>query len=217
MRYIVRGNVEVRSENAAKPSQQTSKHTLAFLKSLGHVDASLDFGCGKARYARAISARSDTTFLLDSDIQLFREQWVHGKKTSVADFYRSSNDTRITTHATKSALVGSLDRVHCLNVLSAVPSYAARQSILSDIRSLLRRGGEAVFALQYRNSDFTRMSKLPNAEAYLDGFLVNSLRGWSFYGLIRPERLRRLVRKHGLVPTHETLRDGTVFMRAIAA
>jgi hypothetical protein len=71
-----------------------------------------------------------------------------------------------------------------------------------------------VFVVQYRNSDFTRMGKMRNARPLLDGFLIDSLRGYSFYGLISPDRLTRMVEKAGFEIIERTLNEGSVYLIA---
>jgi hypothetical protein len=69
-----------------------------------------------------------------------------------------------------------------------------------------------LFVVQYRNSDFTRMKKMRNAKPWRDGFLIDSLRGFSFYGLISPKRLAALLAENGFEIVDQRLDNGRVFM-----
>jgi hypothetical protein len=53
-----------------------------------------------------------------------------------------------------------------------------------------------------------------NARRWRDGFLIDSLRGFSFYGLIPPQQLAALVADAGFENLEETLDDGRVFLMA---
>lgn len=106
------------------------------------------------------------------------------------------------------------DRGFCINVLSVIPFLSARRSVLNLIRQRLRPGGTCLFVVQYRNSDFGRMSKLPNARPWRDGFLIDSLRGFSFYGLISPQRLTALVVGSGFEVVDQDFDDGRMFLMA---
>lgn len=89
--------------------------------------------------------------------------------------------------------------------------------MLEIIRSKLVRNGRCLFVVLYRNSDFTRMRELPNAKPWLDGFLINSLRGYSFYGLIRPEHLEALLKRAGFRICEAKLNEGSAYMWATPA
>jgi hypothetical protein len=61
------------------------------------------------------------------------------------------------------------------------------------------------------------MSRLPNARPWLDGFLIDSLRGFSFYGLIRPQILSKLVAEAGFKVVDCHLDEGRVYLMAWSA
>jgi hypothetical protein len=71
-----------------------------------------------------------------------------------------------------------------------------------------------LFVAQYRNSDFTRMQRLPNCRPYGNGFIMDSLRGYSFYGLIPSDNLASLVKRGGFVVESLVLDEGTVYLWA---
>ena len=55
------------------------------------------------------------------------------------------------------------------------------------------------------------MRKMSNAKPWLDGFLVNSLRGHSFYGMISPDRLETSL-KHARFRVREIkLNEGSAY------
>jgi hypothetical protein len=58
------------------------------------------------------------------------------------------------------------------------------------------------------------MRSMPNARPWRDGFLVDSLRGYSFYGLISPERLGAMILKAGFKIEKRMLNEGSVYLLA---
>jgi SAM-dependent methyltransferase len=214
MRYSLGRGVVIKTENAAKPETQASGPLLKYLVSLRTVGSSFDYGCGKLRYARTILRTTDKLTLVDSEAQLGRAQVVFGRETTVRDVARRSNRLIAKNTIEFSAPSEDFDRGFCINVLSVIPSFAARRRVLHLIRQKLRPGGECLFVVQYRNSDFARMRALPNARAWRDGFIIDSLRGFSFYGLISPSRLAALVGTCGFKVLGQHLDDGRVFLMA---
>jgi hypothetical protein len=87
-------------------------------------------------------------------------------------------------------------------------------TVRQTVRQMLRPGCTCLFVLQYRNSDFTRMRNMPNARPWRDGFIIDSLRGFSFYGLIAPERLVSIVLSAGFEVVERSLNEGTVYLLA---
>ena len=55
---------------------------------------------------------------------------------------------------------------------------------------------------------------MPNTKPWGDGFLIDSLRGYSFYGLISPDRLTSFARRAGFEIAEQHLHDGSVFIWA---
>jgi hypothetical protein len=82
------------------------------------------------------------------------------------------------------------------------------------MRTKLNLGGTCLFVVLYRNSDFTRMQRLPNCEPYDNGFLIDSLRGYSFYGLIPPDDLAKLVIRAGFAVESLVLDEGSAYLWA---
>jgi hypothetical protein len=93
-----------------------------------------------------------------------------------------------------------------------VPIIARRRQILDVIRSRIVPGGTCLFVVQYRNSDFSRMRAMPNAQAWRDGFLIDSLRGFSFYALIPPDRLESMIKSAGFSIQDVSLNEGSVYI-----
>jgi hypothetical protein len=152
--------------------------------------------------------------LVDSDVQIAREQMLWGECTTIRASVQRSNRVSAYNTTEFAHLRTKFDRGFCINVLSVIPIAAARQRVLHFLRGKLRAGGTCLFAVQYRNSDFTRMRKLPSARPFLDGFLINSLRGYSFYGLILPEQLNAMVVNAGFEVIKQTLNEGSVYLMA---
>jgi hypothetical protein len=174
MHYKIAPGIEIRTENAAKPETQASRFLLDLLNGLGHVGSTFDYGCGKLRYQRAIAETTDTLAIVDSEVQLSRTQILRGGPTSIRDIYKQTNRVHVYNDVEFQKLNAQFDRGFCINVLSVIPSYARRQQVLKLVRGKLRRGGKCLFIVQYRNSDFTRMRKMPNSRPWLDGFLSST-------------------------------------------
>lgn len=215
MRYKIAGGIEIRTENAAKPESQPSRFLLNLLQQLPHVNAAFDFGCGKLRYQRAISETCDTVALIDSEIQLSRTQTLRDDQVSIRELYKRSNRVHVLNDLEFDKLDARFDRGFCINVLSVIPSLARRKQALETIWRKLKRGGECLFVVQYLNSDFTRMRKMKNAKPFLDGFLIDSLRGHSFYGMIRPENLEKALKEARFRIRDTDLDEGSAYCWAV--
>jgi hypothetical protein len=212
MRYDLGGGIIIKTENAAKPKGQASKFLQEILYELPHVPETLDYGCGKLRYYDSLLERTDALTLVDSEIQLSRLQTIGVDYASIRDVGRHSNRVTICNESEFAGLNRTFDRAFCINVLSAIPFYARRREVLSNILEKLNFGGACLFVVQYRNSDFSRMSKLSSAMKWRDGFVIDSLRGYSFYGLIRPERLVRMVLAAGFRVEGLFLNEGSAYL-----
>jgi hypothetical protein len=211
MHYKLSSGIEIRTENAAKPESQPSKFLLNLIGNLSHVSSSFDYGCGKLRYQKAISDRTDTLAIIDSEIQLSRSQRLRGKEATIRGVFKQSNRIEVYNDVEFQHLAVQFERGFCINVLSVIPSYARRRQVLDLIRKKLASNAECLFVVQYRNSDFSRMSKMPNAKPWLDGFLMDSLRGYSFYGMISPDRLARSLERAGFRMREITLNEGSAY------
>jgi hypothetical protein len=211
MRYKLASGIQIRTENAAKPESQPSKFLLDLIAGLPHVASTFDYGCGKLRYQRAIADTTDVLAIVDSETQLSRLQVLRGKETSIRNIFKQSNRVQVYNDVEFQELDTRFERCFCINVLSVIPSYARRRKLLDVIHGKLRRDGECLFVVQYRNSDFTRMRKMSNATPWLDGFIIKSLRGYSFYGLILPDRLEASLEHAGFRVRETKLNEGSAY------
>jgi hypothetical protein len=213
MRYKLASGIEIRTENAARPESQPSTFLLDLIASLPHVGSTFDYGCGKLRYQRAIADTTDVLAVVDSEIQLSRLQVLRGKETSIRNLFRQSNRMEVYNDVEFHELNTRFERGFCINVLPVIPSYSRRRRVLDVIHGKLRRdgNGECLFVVQYRNSDFTRMRRMPNTTPWLDGFIIDSLRGYSFYGLIPPERLEASLKRAGFRIRETKLNEGSAY------
>lgn len=216
MRYKIGKDIIIRSENAAKPETQGSAYLKKLISRLRPVRTSFDFGCGKLRYERVIAKTTQELSLIDSEVQLSRSQMIRGRSTTVLDHVRKSNHVHAYTVSQFAALPGDFDRGFCLNVLSVIPSATVRLGIVQLMRAKLKPGGTCLFVVLYRNSDFTRMQRLPNCQSHGNGFLIDSLRGHSFYGLIPPDDLTELIGRGGFVVESLVLDEGSAYLWAKA-
>jgi SAM-dependent methyltransferase len=214
VRYKIASGIVVKTENAAKPESQRSAFLEGLISGLPQVESSFDYGCGKLRYLSSILEITQTLTLVDSEIQLSRTQQLKGRATTVRDILASSNRVDVLNDAEFGGVAAEFDRGFCINVLSVIPIYAKRRHVLKTIWQKLRPGGECLFVVQYRNSDFNRMRSLPNARPWRDGFLIDSLRGFSFYGLITPDRLASMLSSAGFILLERKLNQGSVFIIA---
>jgi hypothetical protein len=217
MHYKLNSGVEIKTENAAKPESQASQFLLGLLRDLPHVPSAFDYGCGKLRYQKAIADKSDTLAIVDSEIQLMRIQMIQKDNTSIREIFEHSNRVFVYNETQFATLSARFERGFCINVLSVIPSIKHRKQVLEVIRGKLLSGGRCLFVVQYRNSDFNRMRRLPNAKPWLDGFLIDSLRGYSFYGLISPQRLEAFLKRSGFRICEARLNEGGAYMWATPA
>lgn len=214
MRYEFAKGCVLKTENAAKPGKQASMALNKYIAGLHPVQSSFDYGCGKLRYLNPILATTESLTLVDSEVQIDRRQIVHDELTTIRKVTKRSNRLSAVNTIEFSRDNQEFDRGFCINVLSVIPFSSARQNVVHLIHQKLRRGGTCLFVVQYRNSDFRRMRAMKNARPWRDGFIVNSLRGFSFYGLISPQRLERLVLSCGFEVADRILNDGRVFLLA---
>lgn len=194
MRYRVKG-AEIRSENAAKPHTQQSRSVATYLRELPRVASVLDFGCGKLRYANLIAKLGERMTFVDSEIQLSRLQRVRGHLTTVRDFVtRHYSHGRVVSAETLATHKSQYDLITCINVLSAIPSKTALVQALRAIGRLTRKNGMAVFVNQHRNSYYKRFEQDPR---HLFGHLFKGRHGYSYYGILPPEQMSKLLVRHG--------------------
>lgn len=194
MRYKI-NSIEIRSENAAKPHTLQSSHLLQYIKNIGQVEKTLDYGCGKLRYGHELAAISETITFTDSKIQTTRSQTIRNQKTSVQDYIKQYIPNGkciavedINNHEEKYNLIT------CINVLSAIPCPQSISITLSNIKQLLDRTGVALFVTQHRSSHFRKYENPKNKHLY--GFIHNT-KSPSYYGIMRKELVSKLLSEHG--------------------
>jgi hypothetical protein len=139
---------------------------------------------------------------------------VRGARLAVREAVSYSNRIRVCNNLEFDQSDERFDRAFCINVLSAIPIMAVRRRVIETILYHLKPQGTCLFVVQYRNSDFTRMRDMPNARPWKDGFIIDSLRGFSFYGLITPESLTSLVQECGFMVTNLQRHHGSAYVWA---
>ncbi|MDO6512714.1 class I SAM-dependent methyltransferase [Neptuniibacter sp. 2_MG-2023] len=194
MRYKIKG-VEIRSENAAKPSSQKSSAVNDYIGTLSNAPLILDFGCGKLRYSDTlVSVASKVTFV-DSDIQLNREQVIRGERTTVKQYVKSNySGCKTIPYENLEKHRSKYDVITCTNVLSAIPCKKTISEVMAHISSLLKKDGFATFVNQHRSSYF---KKYESGERMLHGYLYSGSKGSSYYGILDKAAIERLLKKHG--------------------
>ena len=193
LRYSV-GKLEIRSENAAKPGSQASASLVDWLEKQNRAGRVLDYGCGKLRYAGVLAKNCRSITLVDSTVQLDREQIIAGERTTVRRYAKKWRHARVISVEDFPDDKVSFDFVLCSNVLSAIPCRDARAAALELIRSKLSRNGCALFVVQFRNSFYRDLRNRKGVTRYLDGYLLRTPKGTFYYGIIPPHKLARLVR-----------------------
>lgn len=133
---------------------------------------------------------------------------------TIRDLIGRSNSARAESVTEFAASRARYDRGFCINVLSVIPFLAERKKALALIRMKLKPGGQCLFVVQYRNSEFTKMARSKNAMPWRDGILLKSLRGYSFYGLIPPVRLAKTLAGAGFKVISTRLNEGSVYIWA---
>jgi SAM-dependent methyltransferase len=201
MRYIVNG-AEVRSENAAKPACFAGRWMLDWISSLKVHGRGLDLGCGKLRYTVHLAKQLTSVVAVDSRIQVDRIQRLFGTYCSVRQ-YATSNLGNVHVYDLQEDAWRQkrYSVILCSNVLSAIPSPKVRRELVKLAYDQLAPGGEFLITTQYRNSHFTAWHTNPKARPFRDGFLVESPRGTSFYGMIDSTSLLRVCQWAGFTVT----------------
>jgi 2-polyprenyl-3-methyl-5-hydroxy-6-metoxy-1,4-benzoquinol methylase len=198
MRYTIAGQ-EIRSENAAKPHSSASRWLLKWIRSLSPRVDCLDLGCGKLRYTVPLARRTKSVAAVDSQVQVERVQRLSRETCSVRDYVRRYlPNTKVYGSEEKGWKLQRYDVVICTNVLSAIPCRNTRKKLLKGARQCLKSSGHFLLTTQFRNSHFKSWKTNPKARPYMDGFIVSSRRGTSFYGLLDAKDLEALCCACGL-------------------
>jgi 2-polyprenyl-3-methyl-5-hydroxy-6-metoxy-1,4-benzoquinol methylase len=212
VRYRI-DDLTIRSENAAKPASQKSAAVTSWLRQQQRVADSLDYGCGKLRYATDLAARSRRVTFVDSDVQIRRQQVVLGRRTTVIDCVASRwHGGRVLTVEEYTTDPRKYDLVLCANVLSAIPSRKRRLAVLRGIRAKLKKTGVCLLVSQYRNSYFNAAAHARGSRSYEDGWILSGRHGPAFYAPLGPERLQAMARRAGMVVREVVLYEGSVLL-----
>ena len=212
MHYQI-NNYLVKSENAALSSRQTNSEIISRIDSLPNDIDTLDYGCGKCRYSRQLSKKSKHIVLLDSKVQLTRQQIICDEKTTVEQFAKNrlKNATIIPIEKIDECKQ-RFDFILCTNVISATPVDEERTVLLHRIRSLLKETGKALISVQYYNSYFfAKYNNDPKVIRYFDGWLIPRGKDFSFYGIIKPPCLAEYCVNAGLSIVEKKTVYGTAF------
>lgn len=198
MRYVVR-DIEIRSENAAKPMENAAAPLIHWLNERDYVNAALDYGCGKLRYTKYIAMKCTSLGVVDSRIQLNRAQHIDGQISTIKEYVkRKWPKSKIYEIENFWNGVGiSYNFILCANVLSAIPSIKVRAKSLRAIYNALSSDGELLVVNQHTNSYFSKMKSMPNTIKYLDGWITQSRGGASYYGILNKNLVIRLLKKYG--------------------
>jgi len=159
----------------------------------------LDYGCGKLRYALRVADLARRLTVVDSEIQLSRVQVINGNLTTIRGFVESHwNHVTVLNADEFRGCLERFDFALCANVLSTIPRDAIRKEVINRIAGRLKRRGVCLFVCQYTNSYFGRQMGAPDVTKYRDGFIKGTKENASFYGVIKPEALTRLVHSAGM-------------------
>lgn len=213
MRYFIKGGIEIRTENSAKPDSQSSRFIRDEILKLRKVNQSLNYGSGKLRFLSDMGLVSDHIVLTDSLIQIERIQSISGVySTNYKNFINGRNDISIVNLKDLRGLSEIFDRAYCLNVLPVVPFPAIRSNIFVRIKRSLKIGGELIIANRWRNSEFSIMKAKAGAMQFNGGTLIRSLRGYAYYNSVTEAEVSRLGSQAGFSVIYTRRFDGAYFM-----
>lgn len=215
MRYRVAGARIIRTENAAKPLAQRSKFLHDYISALPPVESAFDLGCGKLRYLESISNSSSSVLVVDSEIQLSRFQKLGPfGYTNIREALGSSNNKSVENIADFRRGDRRFERGFCLNVLPIIPCPSNRMRVIRAAKNNLKAGGECIFVVHYNNKEYRKLPKMEGSSEFRDGVILDSLRGFSFFAIIKPDELQAMVKSGGFVPVEQKIVNGSVFLRA---
>ena len=214
MHYRIKG-LTIKTENAAKPVNQPSQFVLEWIANLPREAIVLDYGCGKFRYTIPLSQRVRFVYAVDSIEQVERTQIINTKVTTLRqyahDYLKNVIVCDVNSNDWKKI---KFDYILCANVLQIVPIKRERRRILEIFLNILKRDGKVFVCTQYHNSYFNTYKTNPNAIPHLDGWLVRSRNGPSFYGIITAKELAKLCIKAGLTNIDTHTQNGSAFVLA---
>lgn len=209
MHYKVNQSL-IKSELAAKPPAQTNKYVIKWINSLNHNNIVLDYGCGKLRYSIPLSKALKKVYIYDSDIQINRKQVINGNKVKIRKLVENEYANMfIIDEITNNNYYKMFDYVLCSNVLSAIPFSNIRINILKKIKRLLKKDGELFINVKYRYSYF---KNYPNSYKYNDGYIRDYKNVSYFYGIIKPNKLERILKNVGFKIFKKIKKNGSIFI-----
>jgi len=192
------GQLEIRSENAAKPASQASSALVDWIRRMDSVSAALDYGCGKLRYSGYLAAKCRRLTLVDCKIQVDRTQKIGGKDTTVRNYARKRwPHCRVLSVEEFEGEQAKVDFILCANVLSTIPLENVRSQVLTKLSQSLTKQGRCLFVAQYQNSYFKKIATSKRAVRHLDGWILKTPKGNFYYGILRREILSALATAHG--------------------
>jgi 2-polyprenyl-3-methyl-5-hydroxy-6-metoxy-1,4-benzoquinol methylase len=214
MHYIINNSKVVKSENAALTTKQTNKIILEYISTLPNSISSLDYGCGKLRHSIPLYSKTQDLTVIDSVIQLSRQQCINNLKTSVYEYIKKYMPyTKAFSIENFKWPKEAYDFILCSNVLSAIPDVLERKKVLDNIRVMLKPNGKALISIQFSNSYFKTYLTNPIATAYLDGWLIGKKDGsYSFYGIINKDQLIVMCEASNLKVNNVRQCDGSVYI-----
>ncbi len=207
MHYRVCGKI-IKSELAAKSVKQQAKHVTQYLRNLQDVDKGADYGCGRLRYSDELRMHCNHLTLIDSQQQLSRHQIIHGRFSTIYDFVKTTwKNVDILTIEEFEKNLSKFDFILCANVLSAIPNPHRMLRALQCIHSKLKKSGEALFVTQYTNSYFTQMRDNKKAFPHSNGWIVDSVHGTFYYGILRKSEIQKMLQENGFT-IHKAWTEG---------
>ncbi|MCJ7729034.1 MAG: class I SAM-dependent methyltransferase [Sedimentisphaerales bacterium] len=213
MRYTLK-NIEIRTENTAKPRTQASKVVIEWIKAQPNAKSVLDLGCGKLRYTAYLAEKCEHLGLVDSKLQIGRRQMLGKSYSTVSDYapkiWPNSEVYSIEEFWEKPRR--RYDLVLCANVISAIPSREARVKTLESILRCLTKRGRVLFVNQCANSYFTKMANSKKARSYLDGYILHTSRGNYYYGILPEAKMRRILWRCGFKVINSWRRGQSAFV-----
>jgi hypothetical protein len=177
MRYKV-GNLEIRSENAAKPMSDAAAPLVDWIAQHDHVKAALDYWCGKMRYTKQRINGIVTTIQ-----EYAKSKWPTCRIYKVEEFWGDIHE--------------SYNLILCANVLSVIPCARTRAKSLRSIHTALAMDGELLVVNQHTNSYFTDIRRKPSTRRHLDGWIAQSRKGATYYGILNKDSVIRLLIRYG--------------------
>lgn len=217
MRYRISDEITILSENAAKPGSQRSKYLHNYINSLSPVSSSFDMGCGKLRYLESILAVSDRVALVDSEIQLSRMQQLGGRGlSSIREVCLGSNVIAPFNVEEFKDHPEYFDRGFCLNVLPIIPFESERLHVISIARGKLIKGSSCFFVHHYHNKEYRNLKYRESAFEFGDGFILKSLRGYSFFAILKHTYVADLIERCDFEVVSRTLIHGACYFEARA-